>query len=87
MSEGKGSGHEELYGGGGQRIELRGRRSEVRGQKTGILLWERLPCPEPVDGQPRSYDFNDSNEFNDLPLTGIGMQDEVSDSLFLFPDT
>ena len=21
--------------------------------------------------QPRSYDFNDSHEFNDLPLTGI----------------
>ena len=33
VSEGKGSGHEELYGCGGQRIELRGRRSEVRGQK------------------------------------------------------
>ena len=52
VSEGEGSDNEELYGCGGPRAEL-------RGQKTGILLWERLPCPEPVDGQPRSYDFND----------------------------
>ena len=36
--------------------------------------------------QPRSYDLN---EFNDLPLTGIWMQDEVSASMFFFltPDT
>ena len=30
VSEGKGSDHQKLYGCGGQRIELRGRRSEVR---------------------------------------------------------
>ncbi|MDH3850970.1 MAG: hypothetical protein OEV18_10150 [Deltaproteobacteria bacterium] len=40
-------------------VQDSGQNLEVRGQKTGILLWERLPCPEPVDGQPRSYDFND----------------------------
>ena len=36
--------------------------------------------------QPRSYDLN---EFNDLPLTGIWMQDEVSASMFfsLSPET
>jgi len=37
--------------------------------------------------QPRSYDLNDSNEFNDVPLTGIGIQDEVSGSIFLLPDS
>ena len=68
-------------------VQDSGQNLEVRGQKTGILLWERLPCPEPVDGQPRSYDFNDENKFNDLPLTGIGIQDEVSASMFLLPDT
>ena len=68
-------------------VEDRGQNLEVRGRKRGILLWERLPCPEPVDGQPRSYDFNDSNEFNDLPLTGIGIQDEVSAFMSLFPDS
>jgi hypothetical protein len=50
VSEGKGSDHEKLYGCGGQRIELRGRRSEVRGQKTGILLWERLSSRDSTTG-------------------------------------
>jgi hypothetical protein len=59
----------------GQNLEVGSQRSENRDSLVGAAF------------QPRSYDFNDSNEFNDLPLTGIGMQDEVSDSLFLFPDT
>ena len=74
---GEGSDNEELYGCGGQRAELRGRKSVVRRQG--------FSCGSGF--QPRSYDFNDSNKFNDLPLTGIGIQDEVSASVFLFPDT
>ena len=66
------SDHEELYGCGGQNLEVGGRKSEVRR--------EGLSCGSGF--QPRSYDFNDSNEFNDLPLTGIGIQDEVSASMF-----
>ena len=69
---GEGSDNEELYGCGGQRTELRGRKSEVKRQ--GVSCGSGF--------QPRSYDFNDSNEFNDLPLIGIAMLDEVSAFMF-----
>ena len=47
---GEGSDYEELLGCGGQRIELRGRRSEVRGKKTGTFLWERLSSRDLTSG-------------------------------------
>jgi len=56
----------------GQNLEVGGRKSEVRRQG--------FSCGSGF--QPRSYDFNDSNEFNDLPLIGIAMLDEVSAFVF-----
>ncbi len=71
------SDNQELYGCGGQLTELRGRKSEVRR--------EGFSCGSGF--QPRSYDFNDSNEFDDLPLTVMGIQDEVSAFSLFLPDT
>ena len=55
-----------------QSLEVGGRKSEVRRQG--------FSCGSGF--QPRSYDFNDSNEFNDLPLIGIAMLDELSAFMF-----
>ena len=64
-------------------VEDRGQNLEVGGRKSEVGR-EGFSCGSGF--QPRSYDLN---EFNDLPLTGIWMQDEVSASMFFFltPDT
>ena len=77
---GEGSDHEELYGCGGQRIELRGRRSEVRGQKTGILLWERLSA-----AILRFQRFERVKRLTAYWNLGCKIMFQCSASVFLFP--
>ena len=72
----------QLAGGSRHKTEDRSQRSEVRGQRSGDrrqeigVRREGFFCGSGF--QPRFCDFNGSNEFNDLPLAGFGMQDEVS---------
>jgi hypothetical protein len=65
----------QLAAGRGQQAEGRRQKSEVGGQTTEIMLWERLSPPASPERlamagrQPRSWDLNNFNGFNDLPLT------------------
>jgi hypothetical protein len=58
------------WGTAGSWQEAAGRRQKIEVRREGFFCGNGF--------QPRFYDFNDSNEFNDLPLAGFGMLDEVS---------
>jgi len=39
-------------------------RQRTEERRKGFFCGSGFPRPEPVEGQPRSYDFNDFNDFN-----------------------